>query len=116
MKYLITFLALFFCTSLAWGQNFIPGTEDIPLMENLAMDENETISFDTPAGQIMQVQAKTNLSPKAVQTFYENTLPAIGWQKNGPNSYHRGQDKMTLSTKTTGTTTIVKFQMTIPNN
>ena len=111
MKFLFV-LCLFFSVSV-WGA-FINGS-DIPLMDGLVIDENDSFSFDTPEGQIMTVTAKTTASTKAVSSFYEESLKALGWQKKSTNQYRRDQDELTLQVVPGKTSTTLKLQLTFTN-
>ena len=115
MKFVLA-LCLFFSVAVYAQSDFVPGTEDLPLMEKMVIDENETISFDTPAGQILNVTAKTPVSSQKVLSFYANTLPALGWQKKSGNSYKRDRDEIVIQTQSSQTGTSVLFQVTTPNN
>ena len=117
MKKFVIILSLCFAVvSAAMAQDFIPGTEDIPLMNGLIIDDNETVSFDTPAGQIMTIVANTSKSQNQVLSFYATTLTSMGWQKITPYFFQRGQDELSLSTTKNGGKIQVKFQLTTPNN
>ena len=93
---------------------FFPGT-DIPLMEDFVSDENESFSFDTPAGQIVTFVAKTSRSAKDVRSFYDATLAELGWHKTGALTYEREQDKLSLKMTPLKSGLSVKIQVTFPN-
>ena len=95
---------------------FVPGTEDIPLMPGLIVDENETVSFDTPAGQIVNIQAFSSQSGKDVRTFYHNTLTEMGWHAQNNTTYQRDFDELILTITSQQAQTLVHFQLTTPNN
>jgi len=111
MKFLFA-LCLFFSVT-AWGA-FINGS-DVPLMDGLVIDENDSFSFDTPEGQIMTITAKTTSSAKAVSSFYEESLTALGWQKKSTNLYRRDQDELTLQVIPGKASTTLKLQLTFAN-
>ncbi len=115
-KIIFCFVLLVFSPIRALGQDFIPGTEDIPLMEGLSIDENETVIFDSPDGQIMTVLAKTSQKSQDVKRFYKASLTALGWKEISPSTYQRGQDALSLTVSPQQDSTSVKFQITIPNN
>ena len=142
MKKLLIVFSLFLSMATAViAQDFVPGTDDIPLMSGLVIDDNETVSFDTPEGQIIEiiaslredeghvtdkwvgppprnktVIANTSKSKNQILNFYETTLTSMGWQKITPYFFQRGHDELLLSITTLKNKTQVKFQLTTPNN
>ena len=100
--------------SIAVRAAFVPGT-DVPLMDGLVVDENDSFSFDTPAGQIMTVSAQTTAPVKEVKAFYGESLPALGWQQISATQYHRDQDELSLQISSIAHKTSVKIQMTFAN-
>ena len=76
---------------------FLTGTEDIPLMDGVVLVPAEDFDFDSPAGQILILKAKTKLSREAVGSFYDKTLRAMGWKKVRVGIYTRGGDEFKLS-------------------
>ena len=88
---------------------------DVPLMDNLVVDENESFSFDTPAGQIVTFVAKTSSTAKEVQSFYEVALEELGWQKVSVRRYKRDQDELELQISKLKGQTLVKIQLTFVN-
>ena len=97
----IIFLCLAFTFALLAHQatwaDFLPGTDDIPLMEGLTLPEINDFSFDTPAGQILTFDADTSLSKEQVLSFYQKTLIAMGWQQSETGQFVRGNDTLILS-------------------
>ena len=112
MKFLCLVLALIFVISA--HAHFFPGT-DIPLMEDFVSDENESFSFDTPAGQIVTFVARTNRSTQEIRDFYDTALLELGWHKTGSLSYERDQDKLNLKITSLKKGRTVKIQVTFPN-
>ena len=94
-----------FCILFLWGsvclaqEVFIPGTEDVPLADGLVIvSGEEDVSFDTPAGQILIVEAASDtLSAEDVLSFYRRTLPALGWQQEGMCRFERESESLTIS-------------------
>lgn len=113
MKFLYLFCLLIFGIITARA-DFFPGT-DVPLMDDFVSDENETFSFDTPAGQIVTFVAKTNRSASEIRSFYDTALLELGWNKTNASSYKRDQDKLTLRIIPSKAGTKVKIQVTFPN-
>jgi hypothetical protein len=66
---------------LAAGQAFIPGSEDVPLMPGLSLQEDSLTPFSTGDGKFLTLRLIGQVLPQAVQAFYEESLPPLGWQK-----------------------------------
>jgi hypothetical protein len=81
---------------------FFRAVEDLPLMPGMTEIESEAVVFDQPEGRVVQVTAHAPLgSGGAVATFYEQTLPQLGWQKEGQgevpgNVYVRDKERLTI--------------------
>ena len=112
MKVAFALCFIFFCT-LACA-TFIEST-DIPLMDGMEVDENDSFSFDTPSGQIMTVSARTKSSAQEVQTFYQSALTELGWQKRNKTTYYRDQDELVLQITPGAHGASLKIQYTFAN-
>lgn len=77
--------------------DFLPQTDDVPLMDGITINAPDDFSFDTPAGQILVFEGTTQLSVKSIQSFYAKTLTALGWTQKEKDSYVRGSDTLKLS-------------------
>jgi hypothetical protein len=64
----------------AAAQRFVPGTEDLPLMKELAPVKGADLVFDKPEGRIVEATARGKVTRKAVESFYGATLPQLGWK------------------------------------
>jgi hypothetical protein len=67
----------------ARAQQFVPGTEDVPLMRELAPVKGSDIVFDKPEGRIIEASARGKVTKAAVRSFYASTLPQLGWKVSG---------------------------------
>ncbi len=88
-------LALFSCTQDDLGamtqppaisneltaNDFVKGSEDVPLLNNLTLSEtnNIDIDFDSDSGSFATVDYRSSIDLEAVQGFYLKTLPQMGW-------------------------------------
>lgn len=108
MKHFL-FTLCFFVLSSVYA-DFLPFTQDIPLMPNLVLQE-DYLSFDTPSGQILNLSAKTPLPCQKVFDFYSQTLPALGWQEEKKGFFKRNEDTLSLSC----TAQTVTFEITFEN-
>lgn len=106
------FLICIFCASFSWA-DFLPQTDDIPLMEGLTLKQTDDVAFDTPAGQILVFEATTKSSPDSVRSFYAKTLTALGWTWKKKDTYVRGADTLELSFPTAGT---IRFDITLSSS
>ena len=75
---------------------FIEGSEDIPLMPDLASVPNAGIVFDSPAGRIVEAFAAGATSREAVLVFYNETLPALGWTARSRVLFEREGEQLSL--------------------
>lgn len=91
-------ISLFFVLSMvsAVGAAFLPATEDIPLMAGITLVDSDGFAFDTPAGQILTFEGKTNNSVSEIRSFYDETLQSLGWKKKRTDFYERGNDTLKL--------------------
>ena len=98
-------LALLFCLLLAAvllpgaparADEFVPGTEDLPLMQGLVPVPGSSLVFDKPEGRIVEAQAKGKLARAAVMRFYAQTLPQLGWSAAGTNLWRRESERLQI--------------------
>lgn len=90
--------------TLSYATHFVPGTEDIPLMEELTPCGNEVQGlFSTPEGRIVSLVVSGKTSWSYVSNFYEQSLKNLGWEKVQVCSSHnilefkRHLEKLTLT-------------------
>jgi len=53
---------------------------DIPLAPGLSLEEDSEVIFDVPEGKIVEVSAFGAADLEETQTFYKESLEALGWQ------------------------------------
>jgi hypothetical protein len=75
---------------------FLEGSEDIPLMGDLASVPDAGIVFDSPAGRIVESFAAGQTSREAVLAFYTDTLPALGWEARSRVLFEREGEQLSL--------------------
>ena len=83
---LILLLASAFPVSAA---EYLKAVSDLPLADGLKEQTDKATVFDTPLGRIVNAYATGNLKPEAVLDFYDDTLPALGWDRQKTGTYHR---------------------------
>lgn len=77
---------------------FVPGTEDVPLMPGLTA-VGDPVVFDKPEGRIVTANARGRVTRAVVRGFYAKTLPALGWHAEGDTWRREGE---TLKLELTG--------------
>jgi hypothetical protein len=89
-------LALFAClvgfalaVNGARAADFVPGTEDVPLMPGLVAVEGSSLVFDKPEGRIVESAARGAVSRYDVTRFYAQSLPPLGWRRVGTGATWR---------------------------
>jgi hypothetical protein len=73
-------IALLLVAAPALAQQFVPGTEDVPLMKELKPVNGSDLVFDKPEGRIIEASARGKIGKAAVRGFYVSTLPQLGWK------------------------------------
>jgi hypothetical protein len=63
------------------AQEFVQGSQDIPLATNLEKTIDEAVDFDSNSGSIISSSYKNKSSKDEVKEFYAKTLPDMGWQQ-----------------------------------
>ena|SRR5579864_5985329 len=86
----------FLAPAVALAGEFVAGTEDLPLMPGLAVVAGSTLVFDKPQGRIVEAQATGKVTRTAVQSFYDATLPQLGWTSAGGNAWRREGERLRL--------------------
>jgi len=92
----IFLLFLFLFVPRAWADEFVAGTEDVPLMPGLKPITGSALVFDKPEGRIVEAQAQGALSRAKVQSFYATSLPQLGWKKISADQWQRDAERLTL--------------------
>ncbi len=80
---------------------YVYGTDDIPLFKGLVQLKDETTDFDTVSGNIVISVYEGAAKLNEVKSFYIKTLPQLGFEltSNKPNqiSYKRNKDNLEIS-------------------
>lgn len=95
-RYLALVPLLFLTASVAWADEFVAGTEDVPLMPGLVFVAGSDLVFDKPEGRIVEAQAQGALSRAKVQAFYAASLPQLGWKKISLDHWQRDAERLQL--------------------
>jgi len=98
------------------SQDFVQGSEDIPLLEGMTKIFDEGLGFDSANGSIMSSTYKTNNSAESIKKFYQQTLPQMGWKiSKGKNAeaqkvkFKRENEQLEIEFTTQNGKNLVKF-------
>lgn len=80
----------------AIADEFVAGTEDVPLMPGLKPLPNSDIVFDKPEGRIVEARAEGATTRARVEAFYAASLPPLGWKAAGSDRWLRDTEQLRL--------------------
>ena len=89
----------------AWAQEagrYFSALPDLPVMPALEEVPEAGVSFDKPEGRIVEVYAEGSAGADEVLRFYHQTLPQLGWEASGRNSFRREGEILALDVKSDG--------------
>lgn len=90
---------------------FVAGVEDLPLMPGLTEVDGAATVFDAPQGRIVETFAAGAVEPQAIESFYAQTLPELGWVAAGAREFRREGEKLTLEITPGAAATTVRFTL-----
>ncbi len=94
---------------------FVAGLEDLPLMPGLDAMRGAGVWFDTPQGRIVQAYATGPVTRGAIEAFYAETLPQLGWREVAAGVWSRDGEALRLEIveppATRGQAPIVRFAL-----
>jgi hypothetical protein len=93
----------------AWAEGFLGVYEDLPLAPGLTEVQGSGLSFDSPAGRIIEGYAKGPVKAGDVLKFYAATLPQLGWTRESDTQYRREAEVLKLDTQAEGRALVVHF-------
>jgi hypothetical protein len=97
VRALVLILPLFLAAALpAAAEQFVAGTEDLPLMPGLKPVPNSGIVFDKPEGRIVEARASGATTRAKVEEFYAVSLPALGWTSVSRDQWQRDSERLKL--------------------
>lgn len=62
------------------SEEFVQGSEDIPLLQGMEKTFDEGLGFDSTNGSIMSSVYEAKISSEDIKNFYVKTLPQMGWK------------------------------------
>jgi hypothetical protein len=80
----------------AEGDGYVADVADLPLMDGLSEVQDAGMAFDKPAGRIVEAFAHGPVRARQVRAFYRRTLPQLGWERVGRDSYAREGERLSL--------------------
>jgi hypothetical protein len=95
-------------------EEFVQGSEDIPLLAGMKKISVESVDFDSNSGSIMSSGYESKVTLKRVQKFYHRTLPKMGWtliySDRAKSKFEREKEKLEIEfTRQNGSENIVRF-------
>lgn len=93
------------------AEQFVEGFEDLPLMPGLRNVPAAGVAFDAAAGRVVVAFAEGALSLPAVQAFYAETLPQLGWRAAGLRRWRREGEQLTLDAVVETGGLVVRFEL-----
>ena len=75
---------------------FMSSVEDLPVMPGLTEDAASGVVFDSPAGRIVEAYASGLVAQGEVVEFYAETLPQLGWYREGEVMFVREGEVLAL--------------------
>ncbi|CCQ75738.1 hypothetical protein [Magnetospira sp. QH-2] len=109
---ILTVLTILFVGFSARAESFLSILDDVPLMPGLSEQADAGMVFDSPQGRLAETHASGPVTADAVAAFYDQTLPQLGWARQGPNLFLREGESLHLMTESTGAAVVtVRFAL-----
>ncbi len=84
---------------------------DIPLAEGLAEDTEAGTLFESATGRVIIVEATGTVAGHAVERYYQQVLPELGWRANGTGRFLRDGEVLAISISRANGLTLVIFRL-----
>lgn len=95
------------------SEEFVQGSEDIPLLVGMEKITGESIGFDSDFGSIISSNYSTQSDLKKVKNFYSKTLPQLGWKlvasRENNSTFKRDKEKLEIEFAKEDGKNLVKF-------
>jgi hypothetical protein len=95
----------------ALAEGFLSVGEDLPLAPGLAEVAGAGLTFDSPAGRIVEAYARGNADAAQVLRFYAGTLPQLGWTRETDTRFRREAEVLRLDAAPEGGALLVHFTL-----
>ena len=84
---------------LAAAAAFFTAVDDLPLMPGLIEPPGAGAVIAKPEGRIAELFAAGPVERAAVENFYADTLPQLGWRKAADGSWRREEESLRLEVR-----------------
>jgi len=111
LRFISALIACLFAAQVL-AESFLPGFEDLPLMDGLRVLEDRGHVFDSPGGRLVETHAAGRVESARLRAFYHETLTALGWHASEAGTYHRDGEKLTIEVTDGGSELVVRFKLT----
>ncbi len=95
------------------SEEFVQGSEDIPLLQGMEKISGDSLGFDSNSGSIINSGYSTKISLNKTKNFYLKTLPQMGWKikKDLENyaEFTRENEKLEIEFENKGGLHLVRF-------
>lgn len=95
------------------SEDFVQGSEDIPLLVEMEKMFDESLGFDSASGSIMSSSYESKISLEKVGNFYRKTLLQMGWKLVSSDSkklaFERENEKLEIELLQQNGKNVVKF-------
>lgn len=105
---LFVFFLVLFLFNISHAENkiqFMPGLSDVPMYKDVKIFADSIVEFDSSWGSIKELDANCECSCKAVNKYYADILPNVGWDlyptEDGNNIYIRDGAELTIHYQST---------------
>ena len=112
MRFLI-FAFIVLLKNIVFAQDFLPATDDIPLMDGLYQVE-ETATFDSPSEKMTIISTISKKNASEITRYYRQVLVNLGWTAQNNNHYVRGADTLVIEI-TAGKENSIQFTLVQKN-
>lgn len=93
-------------------EGFLSMAADLPLMSGLSEVRDVGVIFDKPGGRIVEAYAVGPVASAAVEQFYGETLPQLGWQRTGRLRFEREGERLEIGFGGQDGSLTVRFDIT----
>ncbi len=110
---------LFICICLAFISSPLAANEsqysqvidDLPLMQGMVENKEKSVVFEKPQGRIVEAFAIVKAKKSTIETFYKQSLPALGWKHHKRLTFSREGEQLTISIAKTGKRHEIRFSL-----
>jgi len=95
----------------AFAESFVPGFEDVPLMPGLTVVPESGHVFESPAGRLIEIRATGTVPAAALDKFYRETMPALGWRRTPDGAFVRTNEVLVIEQQSAGGGLTVTFRL-----